>query len=101
MSAARRVPRATRLLRLKIVLAIYALAVALMPLAHHDVACHLKSSTHCTTCVVGASAEASADAGSLARFWLTDMGAATPAAHVEPDSPSLCIASGRAPPVTS
>ena len=28
-----------------------------MPLAHHDVLCHLKSTTHCTTCVVASSGE--------------------------------------------
>jgi len=42
---------------LRAVLCLYVLAAALMPLGHHDIACHLKSSTHCTTCVVGASAD--------------------------------------------
>ena len=31
-----------------------------MPLAHHDIVCHLKSTTHCTTCVVGSSGETAA-----------------------------------------
>lgn len=33
------------------VLAAYVSLLAAGPLDHHDVACHLKSSTHCTTCV--------------------------------------------------
>ena len=41
----------------KLLLAAYVLAAALLPLAHHDIVCHLKSSTHCTTCVVGSSGE--------------------------------------------
>ena len=36
-------------LRLKVVLALYLLAAALLPFGHHDLACHLKSTTHCTT----------------------------------------------------
>jgi hypothetical protein len=33
------------------VLAAYWSLLAAGPLDHHDVACHLKSATHCTTCV--------------------------------------------------
>jgi hypothetical protein len=31
-------------------LAVYAVLLAANPLLHHDVACHLKSPTHCTSC---------------------------------------------------
>jgi hypothetical protein len=31
-------------------LAVYAALLAANPLLHHDVACHLKSPTHCTSC---------------------------------------------------
>jgi hypothetical protein len=31
-------------------LAVYALLLATNPLLHHDVACHVKSPTHCTSC---------------------------------------------------
>lgn len=31
-------------------LAVYAFLLAASPLLHHDVACHLKSPTHCTSC---------------------------------------------------
>ena len=63
-------------MRLKAVLALYVIAAALMPLAHHDLVCHLKSTTHCTTCAIGSSAEAAAGPAVLARFWLLDAGAA-------------------------
>lgn len=88
-------------LRSTIVLAAYALAVILLPLAHHDLACHLKSTTHCTTCIVGASAETAADPASLARFWLDDAGTAI----IEAESGVGLIAgrraSGRAPPASA
>ena len=77
MDATGRLPRGTRLgLRLKVVLALYVLAAALLPFAHHDLACHLKSTTHCTTCIVGSSAEVTAAPAVLGRLWLADAGAA-------------------------
>jgi hypothetical protein len=83
---------------LRIVLALYVLAAALMPIAHHDLVCHLKSTTHCTTCVVGSSAEAAADPAVLARFWLNDAGATAPDVVTKPDSAALRLTPGRAPP---
>ena len=80
MSTPGRFPRGSVGLRLKVVLALYILAAELLPFGHHDLACHIKSTTHCTTCAVGSSAEAAADPGVLARFWLLDAGVAvTPA----------------------
>jgi hypothetical protein len=83
---------------LRLVLALYVLAAALMPLGHHDVACHLKSTTHCTTCVVGSSAEAAAAPALLARFWLNDSGAAACAPADPLVSATLLPTPGRAPP---
>ena len=60
----------------RVLLAVYVLAAALMPLAHHDVVCHLKSSTHCTTCVVGSSGETAAWAVALDGLRLADAGRA-------------------------
>jgi hypothetical protein len=85
-------------LRLKIVLALYVLAAALMPLGHHDLACHLKSTTHCTTCIVGSSAEAAVDPAVLARFWLLDLGAARAEPVQSLAVPDASTATGRAPP---
>jgi hypothetical protein len=83
---------------LKVVLALYVLAAALMPLAHHDFVCHLKSTTHCTTCIVGSSAEAATDPALLARFWLHDAGATIFDPIVQSDSATRRSTPGRAPP---
>ena len=97
-SSGRRLLRGSLGLRLKVVLALYVLAAALMPLGHHDLACHLKSTTHCTTCTVGSSAEAAVDPAVLARFWLLDFGVtATDPVHA-PTAPDTAAATGRAPP---
>jgi hypothetical protein len=93
-----RLPLGSLGLPFKVVLALYMLAAALMPFGHHDLACHLKSTTHCTTCTVGSSAEAAADPAVLARFWLLDAGAAI-CDSVAPARPCAArSASGRAPP---
>jgi hypothetical protein len=79
----------------------YVLALAAMPFAHHDLVCHLKSSTHCATCHVGTSAAPDAAQPSLSPRDLPDAG--QPAASV----PSLSAAvelspsAGRAPPASS
>ncbi|HEU4938035.1 MAG TPA: hypothetical protein VFT39_16365 [Vicinamibacterales bacterium] len=86
-------------LRLKVVLALYMLAAALLPLGHHDLACHIKSTTHCTTCAVGSSAEAAADPAVLARSWLFDAGSPVIDSVDAPHSASRRPASGRAPPL--
>lgn len=98
MSNSGRLPRGSLGLPFKVVLALYILAAALQPFGHHDLVCHLKSTTHCTTCTVGSSAEAAADPAVLAKFWLLDAGAAISesddTAGMSPRRP----ASGRAPP---
>lgn len=94
--------RASRLgLRLKVLLAAYALAVAVLPISHHDLACHLKSTTHCATCIVGSSAEASPDAAGPDRFRLSDAGAAA-CADSSPGESAICgLLPGRAPPASA
>jgi hypothetical protein len=99
MSPTRRCARGTRTgLRLKFVLSAYVLAAVLLPLGHHDIACHLKSSTHCTSCIIGSSAELVADAASITRVRLADAGSATAAASAHVDSVIRHAASGRSPP---
>ena len=85
-------------LRLKAVLALYVLAAALLPFGHHDLACHIKSTTHCTTCTVGSSAEAAADPAVLARFWLYDAGETVCEPVDQPQTSLALPESGRAPP---
>jgi hypothetical protein len=98
MSYTGRLPRGARLgLRLKIVLALYVLAAALMPLACHDILCHIKSTTHCAVCSIGSS-EAAAEPALPERFWLRDAGAAVPAPPSNPASVTSHTISGRAPP---
>jgi hypothetical protein len=82
----------------KVVLALYILAAALLPFGHHDLVCHLKSTTHCTTCTVGSSAEAAADPAVLAKFSLLDAGAAICQADATAGLSARRPASGRAPP---
>jgi hypothetical protein len=89
-------PRSTG--RLKAVLAVYVLAAALLPLSHHDVICHAKSTTHCSTCVIGSSAETTSDSAGLLRIALADAGAAVSARATLFLFQSLTVSSGRAPP---
>ena len=98
MSTPGRFPRGSVGLRLKVVLALYVLAAAWAPFGHHDLVCHIKSTTHCTTCTVGSSAEAAADPAVLARFWLLDLGAAICEPIDELHSTLILPLSGRAPP---
>lgn len=98
MSTTGRLPRGSVGVRLKAVLALYVIAAALMPLAHHDLVCHLKSTTHCTTCTIGSSAEAASGPAVLARFWLLDAGAAVVDLASAPDATPVRALSGRAPP---
>jgi hypothetical protein len=83
---------------LKVVLALYVLAAALLPFGHHDLACHIKSTTHCATCTVGSSAEAAADPAVLARFWLHDAGETVGEPIDQPQAALALPQSGRAPP---
>ena len=81
------------------ILSLYVLAAALMPLGHHDIACHLKSTTHCSTCVVGSSAEAASHAAPLSGFGLDDAGAALGAGLERLHDQRTGLSSGRSPPV--
>jgi hypothetical protein len=76
----------------------YVVAAALMPLAHHDVVCHLKSSTHCTTCVLGSSGETASWALALDGARLADAGRAIPPSTDCCQSTLVRSSSGRSPP---
>ncbi len=81
------------------VLTLYVLAAAFMPLGHHDIACHLKSATHCSTCVVGSSAESPLHAVPLSGVGLDDAGAAFGAAPDYIDDARTRPSPGRSPPL--
>ena len=82
-------------------LAIYIVAVAAMPFAHHDIVCHLKSSTHCSTCHVGTSGDQSSLRPSLARVTLADAGQALASESLSIASCAMSPSAGRAPPAVS
>ncbi|MEO6239400.1 MAG: hypothetical protein ABIQ52_20580 [Vicinamibacterales bacterium] len=92
------VPRRRRGVILKVVVALYIAALATLPFAHHDLACHLKSSTHCVVCHVGTSAD---DAGlqvALGQADLADAGRTADAYTSVADTRALLPSSGRSPP---
>jgi hypothetical protein len=83
---------------LKILLAAYIAALATLPFAHHDLVCHLKSSTHCGVCHVGTSAD---DASAQLRPGHTDLADAGRAGESRTSSAASCVllpSSGRSPP---
>ncbi|MCA1563122.1 MAG: hypothetical protein LC804_23645 [Acidobacteria bacterium] len=99
---------ASRLLRgfpsgfpMKVVLGVYVLAVAMLPLGHHDLACHLKSSTHCTTCVVGSSGESTSQTAALVAVSLDDRGGASSVSALPARSIAHSPSCGRAPPAAA
>jgi len=86
---------------LKIVVAAYFVALAALPFAHHDLACHLKSSTHCTVCHVGTSADDSSIQPVLAGADFVDAGRADEGVSPVAASLALSPSSGRSPPATA
>ena len=83
---------------LRVVLAAYLAAVAAMPFAHHDLVCHLKSSTHCATCHVGTSTDPGGTPPSLMPADLADAGLAAHGTSSAAVSCALSPSAGRAPP---
>jgi len=83
------------------VIAAYFVALAAMPFAHHDVVCHFKSSTHCSTCHVGASTDPGGTRPALASADFADAGAADQRASHASASCTLSPSVGRAPPAAT
>ena len=86
---------------LKFVVAAYIAALAALPFAHHDLACHLKSSTHCTVCHVGTSADDTSVRPALGLADLADAGRAGEAHASLAASCVLLPSSGRSPPTAT
>jgi hypothetical protein len=80
------------------VTAAYVLALAMLPFGHHDLVCHLKSSTHCTMCLVGTSADDTSSQPALPSIVLTDAGRADDRSRVVVVSCVPAPSSGRSPP---
>ena len=92
------VPRPRLGLVLQFVVAAYVMALAAMPFAHHDLACHLKSSTHCATCHVGTSADPGGTQPALATADFADAGRADERTAIASAVCVLSPSAGRAPP---
>jgi hypothetical protein len=86
---------------LKFVVAAYIAALAALPFAHHDLACHLKSSTHCAVCHIGTSADDTSVQPGLGPVDLADAGLASEACVTVAGSCVLLPSSGRSPPSTA
>jgi hypothetical protein len=83
---------------LRFVLAAYFAALAASPFAHHDLVCHLKSSTHCTTCHVGTSADPGGTQPALTAAEFPDAGRACERTTTVAVSYEISPSAGRAPP---
>ena len=86
---------------LRLVLAAFVVALVALPFAHHDLLCHLKSSTHCATCHIGTSTHDSGAQPPLAHIDLPDAGRAIEVGLVAVVSCALSSSAGRSPPHTS
>lgn len=86
---------------LKFVLAAYVAALATLPFAHHDLACHLKSSTHCAVCHVGTSTDDTGVQPAPGNLALADAGRACELYASVAVSRALLPSSGRSPPVST
>ena len=90
--------RARQAVLLTAALGLYALVVAIGPFLHHDLACHLKSRTHCTSCIVSASIGSDATGAALTSLELADAGQCASPAVPRPRSADVDCAHGRSPP---
>lgn len=85
---------------LKFVIAAYVAALATLPFGHHDLACHVKTSTHCGVCHVGTSGDDTSAQPALGHVNLADAGRAVVASATFATSSVFLPSSGRSPPAT-
>jgi len=83
---------------MRFVVAAYIAALAALPFAHHDLACHLKSSTHCGVCHVGTSTDDAGLQPGLGHPDLVDAGRPGDAYLSRAVSCVLLPSAGRSPP---
>ncbi len=81
--------------------AAYILALAALPFGHHDLLCHLKSSTHCTTCLAGTSADDTSAQPAIPAIVLADAGRAMILPPFAAHSCVPTLSAGRSPPPSS
>jgi hypothetical protein len=86
---------------LKVLIAAYIAALAALPFGHHDLACHFKSSTHCSVCHVGTSDDAAGAQPGLGQGDRSDAGRLGISQTSRVVSCVLLPSSGRSPPATT
>jgi len=86
---------------LRFVIAVYVAALATLPFGHHDLVCHVKSSTHCGVCHVGTSADDTSAQPALGHVDLADAGRARVAGASLGTSSISLPSSGRSPPAST
>jgi hypothetical protein len=83
---------------LKLVAALYVIALVALPFGHHDLVCHYKSSTHCTTCHINSSTDNGGAQAAVAPIVLADAGCAEAPDVLRLVSASPALWLGRSPP---
>jgi hypothetical protein len=83
---------------IKALLAAYLLSAALLPLLHHDLVCHVKSSTHCTSCIATAAGEPAPHGAGLDSAMI-DVGHVSSSSAAWFQVAPLLLSPGRSPPV--
>jgi len=79
-------------------LAVYSVILIVSPVVHHDLACHVKSPTHCDACAANPLASRVETAVLAVTAALPAAGEVPPAAHDSDGADPVRIAKGRAPP---
>ena len=79
-------------------LAVYSVILVVSPVVHHDLACHVKSPTHCEACAANPLASRVETAVLAVTAALPAAGEVPPGAHDLDGADPVRIAAGRAPP---
>jgi hypothetical protein len=79
-------------------LAVYAAILVVSPVLHHDLACHVKSPTHCEACATNPLASRTEPVAAITLPGLAVAGDVVATAIAQVHTASLSTVSGRAPP---
>jgi hypothetical protein len=79
-------------------LAVYSVILVVSPVVHHDLACHVKSPTHCEACAANPLASRVETAVVTVTPVLPPAGDVVPVVHDADGVDPIRIAAGRAPP---
>jgi hypothetical protein len=97
-SAGRIQSRGFRAVLLALALGVYTLTLVAGPFLHHDFACHTRSRTHCTSCVLDASVSPLSNASCAHVVAPSETGATARQADAGLNSADLFRSHGRSPP---